>query len=289
MTVYELKNSFQYAMHGLGAYKGLRQTNSIDAFEYWYKKGVKIFEIDMAKAEKGKYVAVAHDLKDWSLHRLELFNLPKESERTLRWFMHQRLFKVSTKGLKPFSLKEVVETVDKYQDIIFMFDLFGMFTEDDAKLFTNTLARIIGDRNNLWDRLLIEAYNVEMITGINEGDKKANIIFCSRYEENSNERTTISAQELLSKGVNFVSYPWCYSNKHNGEIKAYSDADITVFSRTKYNTKNSKLKKEGVSVNIIANRFDGVKIVYQFPLYMLTYINRLGIKIYLKLKWRTEL
>ena len=126
MTVFDLKNGFQYAMHGNGAYKGLRQTNTLDALLYWYNKGVRVFEIDMARTDDNQYVAVAHDMKDKSLRRLEIFNPPKY--RTAEWFMQQKLFSVSTKGLKPLSLQSIVNILKEHQDMIIMLDLFGMFS-----------------------------------------------------------------------------------------------------------------------------------------------------------------
>ena len=44
MKAQELKDKFNYCMHGLGAFAGVRQTNTKEAFLRWYKKGVKVFE-----------------------------------------------------------------------------------------------------------------------------------------------------------------------------------------------------------------------------------------------------
>lgn len=283
MTVFDLKDGFQYAMHGNGAYKGLRQTNTKDALLYWYNKGIRVFEIDMAKTDDDQYVAVAHDLKDKSLKRLEIFNPPQN--RTADWFMQQKLFSISTKGLKPLSLQSICDILKDHQDIIIMLDLFGMFSKDDSANFTQSLCEMVADRLTE-KRLLLEAYNWEMVEGIKEKTDKINIIYCARYEDNLQEKSTVSAEELIQKNVRFVSYPWYCSELHPGEIEAYAESGITVFSRTKYNTKDAMLQKAGVSVNIIAKRFDGWKIAYQLPAYMMTYIKRIMVKMFVRLKYR---
>ncbi len=284
MKIKDLKGTYQYAMHGLGVYKGLRQTNTFDAFEYWYGKGIRVFEIDLAKTADDSYVAVAHAMDKWSLNRLELFNLPEEDERTKSWFMGQRLFSISTKGLKPLSLDSMVELLQQYENSIIMMDLYGMFSKRETQCFTRTIQKVIGEKTDLWDRILLEAYNMEMVDGIKAVSSSANIIYCVRYENNLHDEKTVSSQELIENKVGFVSYPWRCSSVHPGEIEEFSKYGLTVFSRTKFNTKDKQLKNMGVSVNIIAKRFDGPLILLQWPLYMVTYIKRIIIKVEIKLK-----
>lgn len=268
-------------MHGNGAYKGLRQTNTLDAMEYWYKKGVRIFEIDMAKTADEAYVAVAHYLNKKDLRRLEIFQLPQLC--TQEWFLHQRLFSISTGGLSPMSLETIIEQMRLREDMIVMLDLFGLFTWKEAAGFTQVLQDCIGDQETLWNRLLLESYNQAMSDGIQSTCDSANIIACVRYEENEHEKSTVAPQELLERKIRFVSYPWHYTKEYPGEIETFSKTEITVISRTKDNTMENALKQAGVSVNILAQRYDGWKIIYQYPLYMMTYLKRIVVKVYIKL------
>ena len=235
----------------------------------------------MAKTDDDKYVAVAHDLKDKSLKRLEIFNAP--SERTYNWFMEQKLFSISTRGLKPLSLERILTILETYSDIVIMLDLFGMFSSDESSDFTRTISDFIID-DSLIDRLLLEAYNLNMVAGIKQINEKINVIYCARYEDNNNDKNAVSCEELKKWNIKFVSYPWYCSKDHPKEIKGYARNGIVVFSRTKYNTIDSILKNAGVSVNIIAKRFDGWRIMYQWPLYMATYIKRVFIKLYITMR-----
>lgn len=283
MTVNDLKNTYQYAMHGNGAYKGLRQTNTLNAMEYWYKKGVRIFEIDMARTTDNEYVAVAHYLNKKDLNRIEIFDISEQC--TLDWFMRQKLFSISTGGLNPLSLKTIIEQLRVHNDMIVMLDLFGMFTQEEATHFSKVLRSYIGCDLSLWNRILIESYNKAMSDGIQLAYSEANVIACVRYEENEHDRTTVSPQELLSRNIRFISYPWIYTADHPGELEAFSKSGITVFSRTKDNTLEKTLRAAGVHVNILAQRYDGARILYQYPLYLLTYLKRIAVKCYIKMKY----
>lgn len=280
-TVFELKNGFEYAMHGNGAYKGLRQTNTLDAMQYWHRKGVRIFEIDMARTADERYVAVAHYMNCKDLGRLELFDLPEKC--TQKWFMNQKLFSISTKGLLPLSLEGIIEELQTHEDIIVMLDLFGMFTEEEAKQFTQAVATCIGGRNDLWERILLESYNKKMADGIQSISEEANVIACVRYEENEHDESTVMPKELLDRNIQFISYPWYCVKEHQDELENFVRNGITVFSRTKDNTNTADLRNIGVNVNIIAQRYDGWKIIYQYPLYMMTYIKRIVVKMYLRI------
>ena len=285
MQLNDLNNNYQYAMHGLGAYKGLRQTNTQEAFAYWYQKGIRVFEIDFAKTADSRFVAIAHALDDWSLHRAEIFDLPKFEARTQAWFMKQKLFSVSTKGLTPISLESFIKLVDLHRDCIFMLDLFGLFDAESCACFAITLKHIIDVETNLWNHLLLEVYNDEMVEGIRRGSPEAQMIYCVRYEDNLDEGTTVDPKTLLAKKISFISYPWYCSRAHPGELESYAKRGFTVFSRTKYNTKDRKLSVAGVRVNIIAKRFDKWCFCIQYLLYMLSYLKRIFVKLYIRMKY----
>ena len=286
MDVFDLKGSYRHAMHGGGAFKGLRQTNTREAIVYWYGKGVRVFELDFAPTADGQFVAVAHSMDDRSLNRLEILELPSRGNRTASWFMGQKLFPVSTRGLNPVSLDTVADLLEKCPDCIFMLDLFGMFSFQECRVFTAALLERLPDAATMRNRILVEAYNRDMADGIQTAWQDANVIYCVRYEGNLDANETIPPEELLSRGIRFVSYPWYCTRKHPGELQSYSQAGITVFSRTKFNTLDNTLRDAGVSVDIVAVKFDGIGILWQFPLYMATYLKRMAVKIRLAARRR---
>lgn len=275
MTINDLNKGFHYCMHGLGAYKGLRQTNTLEALDYWYKKGVRVFELDIAITDDCQYVAVAHTVDAPSMKRLDIVERPVMY--TYDWFMSKKLFPVTTDGLTPISLQMIPSIMREYPDSIIMFDIFGFFTARQTFDFCTALKNII-DGHELNDRILVEAYNFKMLGSICE--QKLEPIYCARHEHDLTVTDAVSLRvaSLKECGVRFISYPWKYTEKFAGEIKAYTQAGFTVFSRTKYNTLTQQLQEAGVTVNIIAYRFDGAKAPFQKLAYYAACFKRLVAK-----------
>ncbi len=55
----------RYIAHAGGEVDGIKSTNSLEALDQNYKKGFRLFELDILKTSDGKYVA-AHDWKMWA-------------------------------------------------------------------------------------------------------------------------------------------------------------------------------------------------------------------------------
>lgn len=279
MTINNLSEGFYFAMHGGGAYKGLRQTNTLEAILYWYSKGVRIFELDMAETCDGDFVAIAHHLNRKDLRRTEVFNLPESCSAD--WFMQQRLFSISVPhGLTPLSVTSIIKLLNEKDDIIIIFDLFGLFSKEETARFTRRLCTLVTSPD-LGQRILVETYNEDMVDGIRAINDEISIIMSVRSELNDKELFTISASQLVKKNIRFVSYPWLFHRRFPDEIRQYSEAGIVVLSRTKFNTNVHSMYREGVKINLIAKHFDSYLMPFQWILYMLTYIKRIAIKIYI--------
>jgi glycerophosphoryl diester phosphodiesterase len=264
-------------MHGLGAYRGVRQTNSRDAFLHWYERGIRVFEVDLALADDGKYIAVAHGVDDRSLNRLELVNLPEH--RTSAWFMAQKLFAISTEGLAPLCLESILALMGSCPDAVFMLDLFGLFEREQVKAFSAELLHLLAGRTALLDRLLIESYNEEMLCALRDFVPGASVIHAVRHECRPTQETDAQTIDMLeAKCVRFVSFPWMYAWKDMRGLAAYHEANLTIFSRSKFNTQTWVMKRAGVAVNLVSARFDGALILVQWPMYMATYVKRAYMK-----------
>lgn len=276
MNIKDLREqSFTYCMHGLGAYKGVRQTNTREAFLYWLGQGVQVFELDIGKTEDNKYVAVAHTVDEKSMRRMEIFNVPKSY--TEEWFMQQRLFPLSTEGLSPVSIDMFIEIMKAYPETVFMIDIFGMFTKEETGDFLEALNTALRDSITLKERILVEAYNHEMVKKIRE--RNFEVIYCARHEYSPRVINTEKEIHFLRENdVSFVSYPWFYTNNNPEEIGDYISNDMIVFSRTKYNLNSHKLKRMGVKVNIVAYKFDGMMAPIQMIRYFSYCVKRLIVK-----------
>lgn len=259
-------------MHGLGAYKGLRQTNTIEAFKYWYHKGVRIFELDMAVTEDGCYVAVAHSVDYKSMKRMEILERPQSYSH--QWFMAQKLFPLTTKGLSPIDFHTLRKILEDYPDTQFMLDLFGFFTRKEVAPLVSDLKRMLNYESRLLERIIVEAYNIDMAREIcNQG---VQCIFCARHEYDLGEiDLSLRISALVDLGVKFVSYPWKYATVFPGEIERYANMGMTVYSRTLYNRETVLLAGKGVKVNIVDCVFDNVLYPLQLLFYYMQCAKRL--------------
>ena len=74
MKVEELKDKFQFGMHGCGSYKRTNHVNSLEAMRYWLGQGVKVFEVDIAQTidelkKRGLWFACA-DMDGTTMYKL---------------------------------------------------------------------------------------------------------------------------------------------------------------------------------------------------------------------------
>ena len=258
-SIDDLKNNFSVCMHALGAYKGIEYSNTLEPFEYWYNKGKRIFEVDIGPTEDKKFVAIAHAVNEMFMVRQHV--LDKPTVYSYEWFTKQRLYGILGKGLTPLSLDNLLSMLSKYEDVIFMMDVYGIDSAEFLKLFLSELDKSITN-DSLYDRFILEIYDIEYAEIIKEFNSKINVMIC----EDSGK--TSSPQTLLDNGISIISYPWRYTRKEQKwSIEDYAKAGITVFSLTKTNLNNKKLKEKGVSVNIVNYCFDAKKIFYQLPVY----------------------
>lgn len=271
-----LKSGFHYCMHGCGAYKGVRQTNSLEALNLWYTKGVRCFEIDISETSDGRYVA-SHGLDRKSLSRMEISNPPVSCEYP--WFIRQRLFSMTTEGLTPLDLDGLMNFLESHPDVCFMLDLFPINCQPMLEGFLNALDTLMTGKRNLRERILLEAYDTYMVDIIHGHAYK--IIYSVRNEKNL-DSPAVSINYLNNHGIEFISYPWMYENTFQGELKSYTEKGIYAFSKTVFNTKKKKLKDNGVTVNIVSYQFHGTKTLYEFPVYIINCGKRLITKFKMK-------
>lgn len=269
-SIDDLKNEFSYAMHGGGSLYGKLQTNSRDAFEKWRKEGNTIFEFDLAISDDDQIVAIAHHLNKRDLEKVEIF---EASERyTEAWFENKKLYSMTTQGMSPLTLKKIIDLMREDNQLIMMLDLYGMFSRAQSKLFAERLKEIIGEEIELYNRLLVEVYCKEMIEGIQSVAKKANLIYgidngIARINSDVVNRNKPS--ELLKYDVHFVSYPLMYQKDNPSEMEEFRNNGFCIFSRTDNNVQHERLKKLGVSVNLVDNYYTGINYyLHKFYLFI---------------------
>lgn len=269
MTVNDLKDGFYYGMHGCGFYSGALRTNSKEAMEYWLAGGVSIMEIDISRTIDGKYVALAHAMTPKYLKRIGILDYTDKDAFTYNWFMKQALCSQWTDGLTPLDLESIIEKMDKHSNLIVMFDLWGLFTKQEAGDFAKELSQIIyNGHKNLEERILVEAYNQPMIDGIREnGGDGMGIIYCVEDSSPVVKHQQIAPLDLKKQGINVISYPWNYLKSNISKLQPFKEEDLVVFSVSKDNRNARYMKEVGVNVNLVDMRYHWWKFPFEFMNY----------------------
>lgn len=255
MEVKNLLGKYQYGMRALGSIAGTYHTNTLEGYEHWKKAGIKFWETDVAISSDNKYVMIGHFLDAETMHRMEIENLP--NDLTYDWYMHQKLFPKSTKGLTPLSLEDMIRFAKAETDAVYMLDMYPFSLEDSynkTKHFLNYLDNCIGSEKSLYSRIIVEAYNKGMIEAIGEFSQIKNIqMSISKFMENEHVDDIYKVvQYVRDNNINVISYEWRYAKKHIDHLEVLKDCDLVFVSRSVTNLFDSaKKKKYGVNIALL--------------------------------------
>lgn len=251
MKVEELKDKFQFGMHGCGSYKRTNHVNSLEAMRYWLGQGVKVFEVDIAQTIDEKFVALAHLMNAHDLKTVEINPYRDNSEDKFKekWFMSKKLCTKTAGGLTPMNLETIIDVMTNNADIIVMFDLWGLWNAEQTKAFSKYLLNI--STTDIKSRSVIEVYNKPMLAGVREADGKLHVMYCVHGSEAIEFDENVSPDILKQLGVGIISYPWVCTYEHPGELEKYHEEGFTIFSLNKDRRQISKMKKAGVNVCLV--------------------------------------
>ena len=113
------KDTMRYIAHAGGQIDGLTYTNSKEALDSSYKKGFRLFELDIIQTQDGKFVA-AHDWELWSKITDFKDNLPATNEQFLKHKIYGKYTPLDIEGINEwFSVhKDAILVTDKRIDPI---------------------------------------------------------------------------------------------------------------------------------------------------------------------------
>ena len=245
---------FGFGVHACGAIKGITFTNSLDAFLFWYEKGIKLFEIDIERTDDGEYVA-CHIFNEEILGQMEIDAVP--SVRTKDWFLAQKLYTKTTDGLRTMDLENIFELLKRYEDIMVMIDpkVYSCHLTNELleKIHANIKKYGIDGK-----RIVFELYNRDMINAISSFKDVVQFQYCIDDEMQmgtSKEMRELSLEvqlEILKEyDIHIISYPWKCAVENLEIFKHLKQEQYIIFSKTKNNIFSELLEKAGVNVNLV--------------------------------------
>ncbi|SFC56229.1 Phosphorylcholine metabolism protein LicD [Xylanibacter ruminicola] len=259
MKIQDLNSSFQYGMHGCGSYKGTYHSNSMEAMQYWIQKGVKIFEIDIAKTVDDKYVALAHVMNAHCLKNVEInpYRDCNDDKYSEEWFMRSKLCSRTTSGLTSMNLDSIICEMTKNPEIIVMFDLWGLWDSNSTNSFAKLLlAKASHALMDVVNRCVLEVYNKEMLEGIRNATPELQVMYCIHGTTATEYDEDVNPTILRKLDINIISYPWNCTKNHPGELELYHKNGFTIFSLSNDNLHSKIMRKAGVNVNLVDVLYD---------------------------------
>ena len=111
------KDVLRYIAHGGGKIDGFVYTNSLEALNENYKKGFRLFELDIIETKNNKYVA-AHDWSHWASISGYKGNLPPKIETFLSHKIHEKYTPLDISAINQWfsNHKDAILVTDKVND-----------------------------------------------------------------------------------------------------------------------------------------------------------------------------
>lgn len=142
--------------HGLGTVGRLATTNSRQAFERSYKRGYRVFEVDLALTRDGKVVA----RHDWSAERYARFGQTPPAGGaipTLAQFKAMRVKAQDGRLLTPLAARDLVALLRSHPDAWLMTDIKSATVDARIRVLRELLAAA-GDDANVKRRIIVQIY-----------------------------------------------------------------------------------------------------------------------------------
>lgn len=248
------KDKFMYGMHACGFAYDIMFTNSLEALEHWYLRGIKLFEVDVDVTDDGEYVA-CHNFTRETFIKMEIETIPEIC--TCKWFKEQTLYSKTTPGLTPISLEDMFNLLKEHQDLYFMIDP-KIYTFEGIRVFLEKIESYMKKYDVDGERIIFETYNEDMILATKTYPGLVQYQYCVDDEMQMGNSEEIRAWDLdilieylKSNNIYILSYPWKFAVENLDKIKRFYEEGFVLFSKTRNDILADLLEKSHINVNII--------------------------------------
>lgn len=176
--------SYKIIAHGLGGLPNeKRVTNSIDALIENYKKGTRIFEVDLIETSDG-YIVARHDWLPYLYEMLEQQPVTDDAHAlTLEEFKSMKI----NKQYEPATLDDILNLMLEYPDIYIVTDTKTTTSEDTSRVFKHIVDFVKTKDEELLKRIYPQIYNKESYYALMDVYPFKNVLYTLYYETSSKE------------------------------------------------------------------------------------------------------
>ena len=253
MCISDYKQGFHIGMHGLGFKDGISKKNTLDCFLFWYKKGIRFFETDIALTSDQDIVLLAHEFNDRFLHRLEIFDKPDNGTWSSDYV---KRISVGPKEHKVGFMfwEDLCGLIKDYSDCSFMLDLYGK-DQDQILQIVERIDKLANEIPGVQERILVEVYTITEAKIVSHYHPSVNLIACIDEKGYcffpSSYSLSEKCSELATLSLGFISCPY-KSIKQNRELISFCNSQGTgVLSFSRFDLNRHKKKALGITVNLV--------------------------------------
>lgn len=189
-------NDLPQVAHGLGYIDGYYVTNSMEALLANYKRGFRVFEVDLTMTSDNRLIA-RHDWTPEHYQWLGQSFLPIDGPIPFRMVM---AYKVHGK-YHAATWEKLLKVMKKYPDIYLITDTKQSDEESVRKTFSYIIKATKKSDPKLLERIIPQFYNKEMLSYIRSYNDFKNVIYTLYQHTNEN----LPAPEELAE--------WCHQNR----------------------------------------------------------------------------
>lgn len=231
---YDWIQNNRYIAHGLGEYNGMTVTNSLEAFQESYNKGIRVFEVDILFTNDYELI-LKHDwskgwLKDTNFRKEEINNLPKSITE----------MKAAINSYTVLSFDDLCNLMLDYHDIYIVTDTKDTNSSGNGEIFKYIIqhAKVIDE--SILNRLIIQIYNEEMYYEIRNIYDFKSIIY-TLYQTTDNSAKILDF--IQRTGIKVVTMPE-YKMEYNF-LRDLNNLNVFVYVHT--------INDEDVAIRLLQN------------------------------------
>ena len=184
--------------HAMGEIEGNIYTNSKEAFISNYKKGARVFEVDLVETLDGHIVA-RHDWNNKLYETLNQDYAPEEENKPLTYEQFKSL-KIHNK-YTPIDFEDILDLMSKYKDIYIVTDTKSGYPEDAKRVFDKMIKMINEKDSSLIERLVPQIYSQAMYPAIKELYDFNNVLYTLYMDLSEDEQVLNFVLENNIAGV----------------------------------------------------------------------------------------
>jgi len=216
---------YELVAHGLGAIDSHTYTNSLEAFEANYRKGHRLFEVDLLLTTDN-YLVTRNNWQPYLYKRFEQA-IPSNGQDGKPLPMRQITAMKIMNSYHIMEFSQLLDLLRTYDDIYFITDTKDGDKQRVEKQF-RAMLRAAGDEPQLLDRIIPQIYNQVMYKQVEEIHSFSSYIY-ALYMSPDNQKQVLSFVKE-NKRIKAVSMPETLAKSRF--LKQLKRADVKTYIHT---------------------------------------------------------